>query len=236
MSEEQTKENPPGSGGGSLYAEALARVRQFIVEGNVMPGERIVERHLCATLAVSRTPLREALKVLAAEGLIALLPNRGAIVRRMSVGEVRDLFEAFAGLEFATGMLACERINDAAISEITQLHYAMYDRYMRKDIVEYFRLNQAIHAAFLSATESPTLQAMSRNLSARLQQLRFTANQLERDRWGEAMREHEAMLDALQRRDGNALGRALFEHMRRKCEAACEGIAKQSAREDANAA
>jgi DNA-binding GntR family transcriptional regulator len=215
MGEEQTGKNPPDAGGGSLYAEVLTRVRQFIIEGNVMPGERIIERHLCATLAVSRTPLREALKVLAAEGLVDLLPNRGAVVRTMSVREVRHLFEAFAGLEFATGMLACERISDAAITEVTQLHYAMYDRYMRKDIVEYFRLNQAIHEAFLSATESPALQAMSRNLSARIQQLRFTANQLERDRWGEAMREHESMLDALQRRDGNALGRALFEHMRR---------------------
>jgi DNA-binding GntR family transcriptional regulator len=236
MSEGQTLNDMPSSVAGSLHAEILARVRRFIVEGNLAPGDRIVERTVCATLAVSRTPLREALKVLAAEGLVDLLPNRGAVVRTISVREARHLFEAFAGLEFATGMLACERISGAAVAEIEQLHYAMYERYMRSDIGEYFRLNQAIHDAFLRAAESPALEAMSRNLSGRIQQLRFTANQLERDRWGEAMREHEQMLDALQRRDGNALGRALFEHMRRKCEAACEGIAEQNRREDANAA
>jgi DNA-binding GntR family transcriptional regulator len=228
--------NPPGPGTGSLHAEVLALVRRFIVEGHLAPGDRIVERTLCATLAVSRTPLREALKVLAAEGLVDLLPNRGAVVRRISVREVRHLFEAFAGLEFTTGVLACERISSAAIAEIEQLHYAMYERYMRRDIVGYFRLNQAIHDAFLRAAESPVLETMSRNLASRIQQLRFTANQLERDRWGDAMREHEQMLDALQRRDGNTLGGALFAHMRRKCEAACEGIAEQKSREDANAA
>jgi DNA-binding GntR family transcriptional regulator len=223
-------------GAGTLHAEVLVRVRRFIVEGNLAPGDRIIERQLCGALEVSRTPLREALKVLAAEGLVDLLPNRGALVRRMSASEARHLFEAFAGLEFATGVLACERISPDAITEIERLHYAMYERYMRRDIVEYFRLNQAIHEAFLRAAESPALEAMSRNMSARLQQLRFTANQLERDRWGEAMREHEQMLEALQRRDGDALGRALFEHMRRKCAAACEGIAEQSKPEEVHAA
>jgi DNA-binding GntR family transcriptional regulator len=208
----------------SLHQEVLGHVRDFIVQGHLRPGERISERYLCETLKVSRTPLREALKVLAAEGLVELLPNRGAHVRRFTAADARHLFEALAGLEFATGQLACERITDEGIAAVEQLHYAMYAHYMRRELPDYFRLNQAIHDAFLSAADSPALEAASRGLDSRIRQLRYAANQVQRDRWGDAMREHEQMLDALRRRDGQELGLLLFHHMRRKCEAACEGL------------
>jgi DNA-binding GntR family transcriptional regulator len=223
----------------SLHQEVLGHVRDFIVQGHLRPGERISERDLCETLQVSRTPLREALKVLAAEGLVELLPNRGAHVRRFTAADARHLFEALAGLEFATGQLACERITDQSIAAVEQLHYAMYAHYMRRELPEYFRLNQAIHDAFLSAADSPALEAASRGLDSRIRQLRYAANQVQRDRWGDAMREHEQMLDALRRRDGQELGLLLFHHMRRKCEAACEGLladAVADATEQAHAA
>src|SRR5579859_6019449 len=110
----------------SLHDEILSRLRDHIVEGNIPDGGRVPERQLCEMLGISRTPLREALKVLAAEGLIELLPNRGARVRQLSERDLAELFDVMGGLEALAGRLACETISDAEIAEIERLHYEMY--------------------------------------------------------------------------------------------------------------
>src|SRR6201998_4077287 len=102
----------------SLHDEILTRLRDHIVEGNTPDGGRIPERQLCEMLGISRTPLREALKVLAAEGLIELLPNRGARVQQVSERDLADLFDVMGGLEPTAGRLACENITDAEIAEV----------------------------------------------------------------------------------------------------------------------
>jgi DNA-binding GntR family transcriptional regulator len=89
------------------------RLRDMIIEGTLAPGTRLNERVLCEQLMVSRTPLREAFKVLAGEGLIELLPNRGAQVAEMSVADIEQTFEVLGALEALSGQLACERILDA---------------------------------------------------------------------------------------------------------------------------
>src|ERR1700720_421927 len=102
----------------SLHDETLTRLRDYIVEGNIPDGGRVPERELCAQFGISRTPLREALKVLAAEGLVDLLPNRGARVRQLSEQDLSELFDVMGGLEALAGRLACENITDAEIAEI----------------------------------------------------------------------------------------------------------------------
>src|SRR5690606_18579497 len=129
------------------HEEILASLRHYLIEGSLPDGARIPERLLCETMGVSRTPLREALKVLAAEGLVELLPNRGARVRVYNENDIREMFEVMGGLEAVAGRLACERITDAEISEIEKLHYDMYSSYMRRDLPAYFSLNQQIHQA-----------------------------------------------------------------------------------------
>jgi DNA-binding GntR family transcriptional regulator len=211
--------SPEGSA--SLHAEILTRLRDFIVEGHLPPGARVPERQLCETLAVSRTPLREALKVLAAEGLIELLPNRGARVREFAEKDIREVFEIVAGLEFVAGRLACEAISDEEIAAIERMHYDMYTHYMRRELGEYFQLNQKIHEAIVEASQNLILRSAYASYNALIGRIRYAAN-LHRNRWSEAMREHEAMVDALRRRAGEELGLLMFEHMRNKCEAACE--------------
>ena len=208
--------------GDSLHDEILTQLRDAIVEGRLAPGARIPERELCAELGVSRTPLREALKVLAAEGLIELHPNRGARVRQFTAKDVRELFELLAVLESAAGRLACTRITEAEIAGIERLHYDMYGHYMRRELPGYFRLNQAIHAGIVAATRNDALKHTYQGLTGRMRQFRYSANTVARDRWAEAMREHEEMLDALRRRDGDGLASILFGHLLRKCEAASQ--------------
>ena len=222
----------PLEGSSSLHEGVLTRLRDFIVEGHLPPGARVPERQLCETLGVSRTPLREALKVLAAEGLIELLPNRGARVRELTEKDIRELFDIVAGLEFVAGRAACETISDDEVAAIEGLHYDMYARYMRHELSDYFHLNQAIHQAIVDATRNATLQSAYASYNALIVRVRYAAN-LHRDRWSEAMREHEAIVDALRRRAGEELGLLMFRHMRNKCAAACGRFQKARASEPA---
>jgi DNA-binding GntR family transcriptional regulator len=212
----------PASQPASLHEELLSRLRDLIVEGRLAPGSRVPERELSLQLSVSRTPLREALKVLAAEGLIELLPNRGARIRRITETDLRNLFDVVAGLEFVAGRLACEKISDEGIAAIEQLHYQMYTHYLRRELSEYFKLNQSIHKALVEAADNPLLLSHYDGLNALIRRVRFSANLAHRDRLSDAMREHEAIVDALRRRAGEELGLLMFEHLRNKCEAACE--------------
>ncbi|MGO4665653.1 GntR family transcriptional regulator [Bosea sp. 2RAB26] len=230
----ETTENPPlrredGAGQTSLHGELLAALRDYIVEGNLADGARVPERLLCDRFGISRTPLREALKVLAAEGLIDLLPNRGARVRALSADDLRELFDVMGGLEALAGRLACERISDEEIAEIEQSHHEMYRFYLRRDMHGYFQCNQDIHRMIVAAAGNATLSATYNSIAGRIRRVRYSANlDKERDRWGEAMREHEAILDALRRRAGSELSDIMFLHLRNKRKAAQHQSAAQT--------
>src|ERR1700716_291066 len=107
----------------SLHDETLTRLRDHIVEGNIPDGGRVPARQLCEMLGISRTPLREALQVLASEGLVELLPNRGARVRQLRGHARGELFDGMGGFEGLAGRPACENITGAEIAEIERLHY-----------------------------------------------------------------------------------------------------------------
>ena len=132
-----------------LHQEVAVRLRQRIVEGQIAPGTKLNERELSEVLKVSRTPLREAIKMLAAEGLVELLPNRGAVVAQLSEQDIADTFEVIAGLEGQAGELAAQRIGEAELAEIRALHYEMLAAYTRRDLPTYYRINAQIHTLSL---------------------------------------------------------------------------------------
>src|SRR5260370_145954 len=138
---------------------------------NIADGGRVPERQLCAMFGISRTPLREALKVLASEGLVDLLPNRGARVRQLSEHELGELFDVMGGLEGLAGRLACENITDEEIAGIERLHYAMYGFYLHRDMHGYFQINQLIHQKIVEASRNATLLATYANFARRFHPL-----------------------------------------------------------------
>ena len=212
----------------SLHEKVLDQLRDYIIEGNVEENARIPERKLCELFQISRTPLREALKVLAAEGLVELLPNRGARLRALLDSDIVATFDVIGGLEALAGQLACERISEEEYEEIERLHHQMYKHYVRTELQEYFKYNRAIHNAIMRAARNQVLQDTYANLSTSMRRIRYTANlNVARDRWGEAMREHEAMLGALHRRDGRELSDILFKHLRATCASALERLAEE---------
>src|SRR3954447_21670852 len=134
-----------------MHDEVVARLRHILTEGEIAPGSRIPERELCESLSVSRTPLREALKVLAAEGLVVLLPNRGSRAARLTKKDVKELFEVCEALEATAGELAGSRMTDEQVREIAELQSRMVEHYEARDLLAYYRCNRQIHEAIVRA-------------------------------------------------------------------------------------
>ncbi len=204
-----------------LHQQVAQRLRQRIVEGQLAPGAKLNERALCEQLKVSRTPLREAIKMLAAEGLVELLPNRGAAVLQLSEQDVADTFEVIAGLEGQSGELAAGRITEAQLAEIRALHYEMLAAHLRRDLSTYYRLNAQIHTAINAAAGNAVLTQTYRQVNARLQALRFRSNFDER-KWARAVDEHERMVALLAARDAAGLRALMVQHVLHKRDAVLE--------------
>ena len=196
----------------SLHDELLFRLRELIIDGDLAPGEKVPEKELCARFGVSRTPLREALKVLANEGLVTLTPNRGATVTALTIEELEEAFPVMGALEALSGEMAALRITDSEIAAIRRLHEAMVAHYQRGELAPYFKLNQKIHEAILEAAGNPTLAALHRSLASRVRRARYAAN-MSAERWAKAVAEHEEMLAALQTRAPEGLGLILKRHL-----------------------
>lgn len=210
-----------------LHEEVADRLRELITEGRLAAGSRLNERVLCAQLGVSRTPLREAFKVLAAERLVELHPNRGAIVASLSLEDVEHLFELMATLEGLVGALAAQRRTDAELDEIRALHFEMLAAHARRDLPAYYRLNRAIHQTMSRCTRNPVLVETYDSINLRIQNLRFRSN-FNRDKWDAAVREHEQMMAALAARDSVRLRALLEEHLGHKRDAVLEELAARA--------
>ncbi|MBS7543457.1 GntR family transcriptional regulator [Ancylobacter oerskovii] len=199
----------------SLHHELASQLRDMMVRGDLKAGDKINEQALCQRFGVSRTPLREALKVLANDGLVILLPNRGASVARINPGEIDELFPIMGAMEALAGEAACARVTDAEIAGVQALHDEMLAFYRAGDPAGYLRLNRRIHESFFEIAGNTSLTQLYQTLMVRIHAVRFTA-QKSMERWREAVEDHEAMMAALKARDGVRLGTILKEHLRHK--------------------
>ncbi|MEK1866425.1 MAG: GntR family transcriptional regulator, partial [Ensifer adhaerens] len=199
----------------SLHAELVERLRALITVGALANGQKIPEGEFCQRFGVSRTPLREALKVLAVEGVVTLRPNRGAVVNGLTAEELEQAFPVMGALEALAGEIACSMITSGEFAKICAMHETMVANWRRGDLQAYFSLNRAIHDAIVVATRNDVLIATYRSLSRRILPARYGANH-SAERWAQAVEEHEAMLVALERRDGQALAGILKRHLANK--------------------
>jgi DNA-binding GntR family transcriptional regulator len=214
---------PPGAGAGvesgiarlnrrSLHDELVDRVRSLIVEGQLAPGTRIHESQLGTALGVSRTPLREALKVLASEGLVELVQGRGAVVKKLTSIDVRDMIDVLIALETLAGALACRGASDEAIRALRRTHDEMMDFYAAGNRLEYYWRNQAIHAGLAQLSGNALLASLHQSIQARLRRIRFIGNE-EPAQWASAVGEHEEMIAALEARDEVRLAAVIRRHL-----------------------
>jgi DNA-binding GntR family transcriptional regulator len=198
----------------TLHDEVLTRLRDMIIEGKLAPGARINEGQVGALLGVSRTPLREAIKSLVSEGLVEILPAKGAVVRRFDERAIFDILEVLKALEQMAARLLCERASDAEIAALGATHEEMMRRYRKGDRLAYFKLNQKIHSGIAQASGNVVLAQTHEQLQSRIKRIRFIGNE-EASRWAGAVAEHEEMNLAIAARDADRLVRVLGLHLDR---------------------
>jgi DNA-binding GntR family transcriptional regulator len=196
---------------GRLHGAAVAGLREMIVTGALKPGQRLVEKQLCEHFAISRTPLREALKTLATEGLVRLLPNRSAVVAELDLAEIEALYDVTATLEIHAASLACAQASDAGIAEFGALHYAMVARFHAGDLSAYFDINQQVHRKLVELAGNPVLLWVWDILAVRVRRAKFLPH-LTPNRGDAAVEEHEAIFAALASRDTEHLVACVRAH------------------------
>ncbi|MDQ2081371.1 GntR family transcriptional regulator [Xanthobacteraceae bacterium Astr-EGSB] len=195
-----------------LSHRIAAQLRERIVTDELPGGARIRERTLAAELNVSRTPLREALKILAGDGLVTLLPNRGAVVAQPSAQEVEERLELLAELEGFAARKAVAAATPEEIVEIRALHYEMVAAFERRDRRAYFHLNQQIHRSIVIASRNRALISVHEQLNHQLYSYRFRSSSNPMH-WQTAIEEHGQIIEALTARDGPALAGILSAHI-----------------------
>ena len=223
------KKSPPGkSNGNSIYQEVVPWIRDRIIEGKLAPGSRVPERIVCEELKISRTPLREAFKVLAAEKLLTLLPNRGAVVTKLYFKDVDDAMQLMAAVEGLAGELLCRRITDEEVSVLNTLHKEMAAHFDAGRQMEYFKVNQEIHLTIIDAADSEILKQTYQNIRSRFMRFRYAGNRA-RTRWQRALREHEQILMAIEDRNAELLKYLLRAHVLNGWEVAKDMVRKELA-------
>ena len=201
----------------TLHNVVVTRLRDMIIEGALQAGQRIHESRLCQQLGVSRTPLREALKVLASEGLVELVPGRGALVCQLTAKDVKDMLAVLGALEEFAGALTCQNASDHDIEEIRRLHDEMLQCHEKGDRLQYFKRNQRIHSLLIEFTRNESLAMLHDILQAKMRRIRYLGD-LDDVTWAAAIADHEEMIIALEARDGARLAKALTDHLSRTWE------------------
>jgi len=194
----------------SLHTEVTARLRSLIVQSQIKPGERVPELEISKDLGVSRTPIREALKVLASEGLVDLLPLRGAVVKTFSDKDASDMLEVMGLLEIFAAQKACQA-DQKKIDRVLAMHEKMKLLFAKGKRPEYFELNQKIHDELVEMSGNEPLMMVHSMLSKRMRSLRYSGNSTP-DNWRGALEDHEEIATALGKRDMKAIKKAVNDH------------------------
>jgi DNA-binding GntR family transcriptional regulator len=194
-----------------LHDELVAELRDMILRCDLLPGARVPERELCVRFAISRTPLREALKVLASSGLLELRLNRGAWVPPLRSAEVTEVFDVLAGLERRAGELAAPLMTGRDLRDMERLHNTLVAEWRDGSLDRLFRTDLKFHSRLVEAARNPTLTALHESLAPRVERARYIVGTTPA-RMAVAMKEHETILEAVMSRDPRRTASALFDH------------------------
>ena len=202
----------------SLHEDAAAQLRELIFAGELLPGTFLEEARLCEQLEISRTPLREALKVLTAEGLVRHEPRRGCFVNQVTETDLDEIFPVLALLEGRTAYEAARNATDTELQALEELHAKLARHARTRRINEYYAANFAIHEAIIALANNRWLAQVIADLRkivklARLQQLHAPG------RLDQSLAEHLALFAALKARDSEGAEAAMRTHLTRQREA-----------------
>lgn len=198
--------------GTSLHDGVAARLRSMIFERQLAPGEFVDEKALAAAWQISRTPLREALKVLAAEGLVNLVPQRGSQVIELSDADADQLFPVMALLEGRCAHEAAIKATDAQIHELRRLHDELERHAAALDVDAYYRSNHEFHSRVQTLADNRWLDRATNDLRRFMRLMRGQQLNLP-GRIERSINEHRVLIDALTERDAGHAERAMHDHL-----------------------
>jgi DNA-binding GntR family transcriptional regulator len=198
----------------------------MIVRGHIAPGERLNEPDICEALGISRTPVREALKLLASEGLVELRRNRNSIVSLIDPAELAHLFEVESGIESMAARLAATRMTSTDLKRLENLQVRMERHHGRGKLEDYFDVNQQIHKLIVASAKNPVLVKTHSWLLGRLERARFLALGAV-GRWEQSVLEHREILGALKAGDAEKAGNLFAIHVERTGAIVAHTVANQ---------
>lgn len=194
-------------------AEQIAnRLRRDVLRGTLPPGVSVKERDIAADMGVSRTPIREAIRILSKEGLVELRPSRSPIVAIFDRSEVADQAEVLIALEKLSAQLACKKATNDEIAGMAKIMAYMEKNFDQADPLDIFEVDMSFHTAIAVASGNKALAETHGTFLRRLWRARYLAASRRRNR-GRVVSEHNAILKALQERDEDAARAAIDTHL-----------------------
>lgn len=209
----------------TLHEEIANNLREMIMSGELREGDKIRENELCDLMGISKTPLREALRVLSAEGLIHLIPNRGSFVTTPTFEEIKEMFDVMVALEGVCARTAVEKMSDQDFVKLDNLHRKLEQNFKRKDQKEYIRQNNLYHAFVQELAGNKTLNQIVNGLRQKILLYRFQSLNLP-GRFEQSIKEHRSLLAAFRNRDSGKAESLMKSHLKKQCDA-MEKLAKK---------
>jgi DNA-binding GntR family transcriptional regulator len=203
---DQRKENR------SLTAIIFERVREDILSGKYVNGDKIVEAKLAEELGVSRTPVREALKQLELDGLVESLPNRGVIVKGITDQDIEDIYSIRLAIEAIAARWAVERMEDSEVEQLKEIYDLMEFYTFKEDVQKTFELNTKFHETMYRGTKSRYLEHVLKDFQLFIKSTRNESLKSE-GRIDRALEEHKRILDAFFNRDPEQAVEAIVGHL-----------------------
>lgn len=198
-----------------LHLQVAEALREQIVRGVLLPGHRLNEIELCETMGVSRTPLREAIKILETESLVEIKPHKGAVVAEISLTSIEEIFQLLAPLEKLAIELAMAKMTEADYASVKSMHDTMIACYHANDREGCFLNDVAFHSYVVALSGNEVLQSTHTSLTNRSQRGRFLAPRFSQEKLDEAMGAHENLIVAILDRDSVSAQQIMSDHVKR---------------------
>ena len=202
----------------TYHVQIADMLRDMIMTGKLKEGDKINEGKLCETMGISKTPMREALRVLSVEGLIRLVPNRGAFVTKPEFEEIAEMFDVMSLLEGFCAHRACEKMTSRKFAHLEKLHAKLEENFERHDQEEYIRVNNQYHSFIQEIAGNRTLNQIVDGLRKKILLYRFQSLNLP-DRFASSIREHRDLLEAFRQRDDSRAEALMRQHLQNQTQA-----------------
>lgn len=201
-------------------------LREAILKGELKPGERLMELQLAAKLGVSRTPIREAIRMLEQEGLAVTIPRKGAEVARMTEKDMEDVLEIREALDELAAKIACTRMTEDQLKQLETIKETFVESTRSHDVKRIAEADVSFHDVIYEATGNPKLVSMLNNLREQIYRYRVEYLKEEKN-YPTLIGEHEAIVEALYARNQDEVVRAMHTHIENQASAVKEIIREQ---------